>query len=187
MKTIKLRLMVLAVLAIVFALLTQGSLAYYTTIGQANNVITSGNIKFIIHEKMRDGSDFPEDGMFVTPGQVVEKIVTIQSACEHPFYLRVKLVSSVSGSDLSVDDCLGIDIDTENWIPRNDGYYYYVDIVQPGDTTKTFFNQVEIIGEKIGNEFLGKTLSLTVSAEAVQSENNPAENTWDAQGWPVAE
>ena len=97
MKKIKFRLFAIAMVAIIFSMLTQGTLAFYTTVGQANNVVTSGNIQFIIHEKQSDGSDFPEEGIPVMPGQVVGKIVTIESACEHPFYLRVKLVSGVSG------------------------------------------------------------------------------------------
>ena len=185
MKKIKFRLFAIAMVAIIFSMLTQGTLAFYTTVGQANNVVTSGNIQFIIHEKQSDGSDFPEEGIPVMPGQVVGKIVTIESACEHPFYLRVNLVSGVSGKDLSAKDCLGIDIDTKNWILKDDGFYYYIDIVDPGETTKPFFNQVEIIGDKVDNDFIGSVLTLTVSTQAVQSENNPAENAWEALGWPA--
>lgn len=183
---IKLKFFTLAIMAIIIALFSQGSLAYYTTIGSATNVVTSGNISFIIHEKDAQGNDFPKDGVKVIPGSVVGKRVTIESACEHPFYLRVKLVSSWNQSTVDVSDCIGLDINSESWILRDDGYYYYVDIVEPGETTPAIFTQVEIIGENIGNEFLGTVLSLTVAAEAVQSENNPAENAWDAIGWPDA-
>jgi len=44
---------------------------------------------------------------------------------------------------------------------------------------------VEIVGSKVDQHYIGKTLSLTVNAYAVQSENNPAEHPWDASGWPV--
>ena len=57
--------------------------------------------------------------------------------------------------------------------------------MDPGETTKPFFNQVEIIGDKVDNDFIGSVLTLTVSAQAVQSENNPAENAWEALGWPA--
>ena len=37
----------------------------------------------------------------------------------------------------------------------------------------------------VDNAYIGKTLSLTVSAQAVQSENNPADFPWEVSGWPA--
>ena len=49
------------------------------------------------------------------------------------------------------------------------------------------FSHVEIVGSMVNTSHIGKTLSLTVLAQAVQSENNPIENgdTTTAQGWPA--
>ena len=66
-----------------------------------------------------------------------------------------------------------------------DGYYYYNEILQPGKTTPTLFTQVEIVGSKVDLSHVGSTLSLTVNAYAVQSENNPADYPWEASGWPA--
>ncbi len=182
---IKAKCAVIALIAIVFTLLTQGTLAYYSTVGTATNVVTSGNIRFIIHERTDAGTEFPKEGVYIVPGDVVSKVVSIESDCVHPFYLRVKMVYGIDSDVLSSDDCFKLNIDENNW-KLVDGWYYYAGIVQPGETTPNVFSHVEIVGAKVDNRYLGKTLELTVIAQAVQSEHNPIQNgdTSTASGWP---
>ena len=182
----KLRLLLVALAAILVTMLTQPTLAYYTTIGRATNVVTSGEIRLMIHEKTADGSDFPAEGVYIIPGDIVSKQVSIENVCEHPFYLRVKLISSTSNEDLSVEDCLKMNIDTANWT-LVDGYYYFNRILQPGEVTPPLFTEVEIVGSKVDQSHIGSTLNLTVRAHAVQSEHNPADNPWEVSGWPAEE
>ena len=178
------KLLLVAMAAILLTLLTQPSLAYYTAIGKATNVVTSGDLRLKIHEKTADGSDFPAEGVYIIPGDVVSKRVFFENVCSHPFYLRVKLISGSTNASLSAEDCLKMDIDTVNWTYR-DGFYYYNEILQPGEVSPTLFNQVEIVGRKVDQSHIGSTLSLTVDASAVQSENNPADYPWNAYGWPA--
>lgn len=180
----KARLLLIALAAILLTVLTQPTLAYYTTIGKATNVVTSGDIQLMIHEKTASGDDFPREGIYIIPGDIVSKQVSVENVCGHPFYLRMKLVSGSTNEALSADDCLKLDIDTQNWT-YIDGYYYFNRILRPGETTPTLFTQVEIVGSKVDQSHIGSTLSLTVNAYAVQSENNPAEHPWDASGWPA--
>jgi len=180
----KAKLLLIALAAILVTVLTQPTLAYYTTIGKATNVVTSGGIELKIHEKTADGSDFPAEGVYIIPGDIVSKQVSVENVCEHPFYLRVKLISGSTNVALSAEDCLKMDIDTANWTYL-DGYYYYNQILHPGEITPPLFTQVEIVGSKVDQTHIGSTLSLTVNAYAVQSENNPADHPWDASGWPA--
>lgn len=184
MRKLKLRLFVISVCAIVFAFMSQSTLAYYSAIGTATNVITSGDIKLAIHETSGDGTPFPEEGVYVIPGQIVSKKATVENVCEHPFYLRVKLKNSVDDAELNADECFDIDINESSWTVRDDGYIYYNEVLYPGETTPAVFTEVEIVGSKIDKSYIGKVLSLTVSAYAVQQENNPADFPWHAQGWP---
>jgi len=91
MNKLKRRSMLIAVVAIIFVFMTQPTVAYYTTIGTATNVVTSGGIELTIHEHTADGSKFPEQGVYIIPGDIVSKVVTIENTCGHPFYLRAKL------------------------------------------------------------------------------------------------
>lgn len=180
----KSRLLMIAFVAILLTVMTQPTLAYYTTIGKATNVVTSGGIRLQIHEKTADGSEFPKEGVYVIPGDIVSKQVTVENVCNHPFFLRVKLVSGTTNEALTPDDCLKLDIDSVNWTYK-DGYYYYNQILQPDETTPALFTQVEIVGSQVDQTHIGSTLSLTVNAYAVQSENNSAEYPWEASGWPA--
>ena len=180
----KARLFLIAIAAILLTVLTQSTLAYYAAVGTATNVVTSGSIELKIHEKTVDGSDFPKEGIYVIPGDIVSKRVSVENVCDHPFYLRVRLTGGGTNQTLTPDDGLKIDIDRENWTYM-DGYYYYNKILQPGELTPALFTQVEIVGSKVNQSHIGSTLSLTVNAYTVQSENNPARQPWDASGWPA--
>ena len=183
---IKIKIVVVALMAALITFMSQATLAYYSTVGKATNVVTSGNIKFIIHEMTDQGTEFPQEGVYILPGDVVSKEVNIESVCEHPFYLRVKIVYGINSQALSAEDCFKLNINSEYWELR-DGWYYYKGIVEPGQTTPNVFSHVEIVGSKVDNSYIGKTLTLTVNAQAVQSENNPITdgNTYTASGWPA--
>lgn len=183
MRKTKLLMFIIAIFAITLTILSQGSLAYYSSIGKATNVVTSGNIQFIIHETTDQGTEFPKEGVYIVPGDIVSKEVSVENVCEHPFYLRVKIVYGIDSQELPAEECFKLNIDEENWY-YEDGWYYYKGIVEPGETTPNVFSKVEIVGNKVDNSYLGKTLTLTVAAHAVQSENNPAEGPWEASGWP---
>jgi hypothetical protein len=148
-------------------------------------VITSGNIRFMIRETTDQGAEFPAEGVYILPGDVVSKRVTILSDCDHPFYLRVRPVYSVDSVVLGAEECFKLNIDEKNW-QYADGWYYYRGIVAPKAETPAIFSHVEIVGSKVDNSYLGKTLELTVEAQAVQSENNPiaGNDPSKAQGWP---
>ena len=182
----KIKLTVIALVAIVLTLFSHSTLAFYQTVGKATNVVTSGNIQFIIHEMTDQGTEFPQEGVYIVPGDVVSKEVSIESDCDHPFYLRVKIVYGVDSKELSADECFKLNINSDYWV-LHDGWYYYKDIVEPGQTTQNVFSHVEIVGSKVDNSYIGKTLTLTVNAQAVQSENNPIKdgNTYTASGWPA--
>ncbi len=182
---IKLKIAVVALAATALTFLSQGTLAYYQTVGKATNVVTSGSIQMKIHEKTDAGTEFPKEGVYVIPGDVVSKKVSVENVCDHPFYLRVRVVYGINSQTLPVEDCFKLNINEENWT-FHDGWYYYKGIVEPGQTTPNVFSHVEIVGAKVDTGYIGKTLTLTVDAQAVQSENNPIAdgNTYNASGWP---
>lgn len=185
MRRSKLKMLLIALAAIFLTYVTQPTLAYYSTVGKATNVVTSGDIQLIIHEKTADGSDFPAEGVYVIPGDIVSKRVTVENVCTHPFYLRVQITNGVTNDALSAEDVFAIDLNTTDWTVAQDGYIYYNRILQPGEATTPVFTEVEIVGDQVDQSYIGSTLTLTVTAQAVQSENNPADYPWEAFGWPA--
>lgn len=182
---VKMKIFVVGIVAMLITLLSQPTLAYYQAFGQATNVVTSGSIRFLIHEKTDQGTKFPVEGVYILPGDVVSKQVSVESDCEHPFYLRVQIIYGINSQSLPAEDCFKLNIDKKYW-QLHDGWYYYKGVVEPGQTTPNVFSHVEIAGAKIDNRCIGKTLTLTVNAQAVQSENNPIAdgNIYTASGWP---
>ncbi len=181
MRRKKLTVAALALAVIIVTLLTQGTLAYYVSVGTAVNVITSGDVQMRIIEKMGDG-EFPGDGVYILPGSIVSKKVSVANTGEHPFWLRVKLTDGMDDERLS-PDVYELDLNLRDWIAADDGFYYYNKPLQPGAETEKLFTQVKIAGA-VDNSYMGKKLSVTVSAYAVQSEYNEADSPLDVVGWP---
>lgn len=169
----------------ILAVISVGTLAYFTSEQNAENVISAGNIKLEIHEKTASGEDFPKEGIIVMPGDTVSKIVTVENTGDHPLYLRVKLTEGVSDEALTDDDCLDININRSCWLEK-DGYYYYYRALQSGETTEQLFSEVYFDLYNIDNKYLGKHFTLNVAASAVQSENNGSD-VLNAMGWPEEE
>lgn len=185
LEKIKLKLIIIALAASLLTFLSQGSLAYYSTAGTAENVVTSGNVKLMIHETTDQGTEFPKEGVYIVPGDIVSKEVHIENICEHPFYLRVKMVYGVNSEELSSEDCFKLNINEKYW-KYSDGWYYYQGILQPAEMSPEVFSHVEIVGSKVDNRYIGKTLTMTVKAQGVQSENNPVKDGHYelVGGWP---
>lgn len=186
MGKIKWKISVVALLAVLVTLMSQPALAYFTTVGQATSVITAGELRFLVHTTTDAGTQIPDEGVYILPGDVVSKRVAIESDCNHPFYLRIKIVCGVDAQELAADECLKLNIDENVW-RYVDGWYYYQGIVTPGETTVPVFSHVEVVGSKVDNRYIGKTLTLNVLAQAVQSENNPITDgdPATAHGWPA--
>ena len=179
-------------LLVAFALLfvcnmTRDTLAYYTVTATATNVVTSGSIGLKIHEQTKDGEPFPSQGIRVRPGDRVSKQVAVENTCEQPFYLRIRLTNGVEDALLPVENVFAFEVNTVDWTLCEDGCYYYNHVLQPGQVTSALFQEVELVRRHVDGRFAGRTLTLTVTAEAVQSKNNPADSPWQAQGWPEAE
>ena len=186
MGKLRLKLLTITYIAIAFTFYIQTTQAYYSAVGTATNVVTSGDIQLMIHETTDQGTEFPEEGVYILPGDIVSKKVNVENICEHPFYLRVKIVYGVDSKELSAEECFKLNIDETHW-KYHEGWYYYTGIVEPNETTPDVFSKVEIVGSKVDNSYIGKTLSLSVIAHAVQSEHNPVEgtDTFTASGWPL--
>lgn len=171
-----------SIIVFVIALLSVGTIAYFTMTKTVDNTITAGNLNLEIREVNADGEAVPADGIQIMPGDTVSHVMSVENTGDHPFFVRVKLSKEIEDSTLSAEDCISMNINNADWT-YSGGYYYYNKTLTPGESTKPLFTQVEIDGEKVGNEYLGKTLTLNVAASVVQSDNNGIDPL-NAAGWP---
>ncbi len=192
----KRKILIAAVLVIVIASLSLGTLAYFTGSTIAHNVITSGNIGITLVEKTKNGDtlvDFPADGISgVMPGTDVSKIVTVENVGSGTAWIRVKVTSQLTGANgEALPDSIArgdgtIDVMSfaigEDWTKSGD-YYYYKNPVPTGSAT-TALLEVVTFAKEMGNEYQNCTANLIVEAQAVQTANN-GETVLAAQGWPA--
>ena len=151
----KKRIVVLAALICVLAMLATGTYAYFTAEETAYNVITTGKLSMELVETTTGGEAWPEDGVHgVMPGMVIDKVVTIENNGGVDFYARIafdKIITDSEGAKdtLSFDD-ITLDINTEDWTEQ-DGFYYYNTAIKPGVKSAPLATTVTFEPE-LGNE-----------------------------------
>lgn len=182
------------------------SLTYLTDDDKASNVITSGGVDIKIIEKTEgsDGTliDFPEKGLDgIMPGTNASKIVSVKNIGSAEAWIRVEIDISVTSADgeelpkyLNIGNksipiiCPDIG---DDWFIGSDGYYYYLKPVAEDASTSNLMERVSF-APQMGNEYQNCTVTLTISAQAVQAAHNPENREQygdnailQANGWPA--
>lgn len=187
----KKRILALAVVLICVSIIATTTLAYFTDVGIARNVITTGGIKIELVEQQLVGDqlvDYPNEPIAAMPGKTVSKIVSAKSL-DQPAWVRMCFEVTVfdeAGEVMDVPDdelekLIVIATDGESWAYQ-DGWWYWNGAVNPGKSTAPLFEAVEFAGT-MGNSYQGSTVTIDVTAQAVQAANN-GESALDAAGWP---
>lgn len=182
----KRKLTFIAFAVICLSLLSYGTLAFFTTVGTAHNVVATGGVGIDLLEWADSGKtvSFPGGGMAVMPGVRVIKIAEVKNIGEAAAYIRMRVRTTVTLRDGAPGDPapVSLDIDTENWTER-DGFYYYNRNLAPGETTPPLFTTVTFDADKMGDMYQDGTAKVGLVACAVQSVNN-GESVFEAAGWP---
>lgn len=184
----KKKVMVIALIAICLSIAAYGTVAYFTYEETATNVIVAGNVKIALHQWMqtengeRRSADEP---LPILPGTSVSKIVEIENIGNQAAWIRISVDTAIelaAGVTGDVDtDLISFAVDTEHWTER-DGFYYYNQPLQAGETTAPLFTQV-IFAKNMGNQYQDSKAILTIVAQATQVANN-GKTVWEAAGWP---
>lgn len=191
----KKKILALAAVAIFASITVSGTIAYFTAEDQVHNVITTGGVGIELVEKTKDSNgaevDFPEEGVDgVMPGTSVSKIVKVKNNGAADAWIRVEIESLIKNSEgkelpLMIEETDELVMEytvLDGWIDGGDGYYYYKDIVAPGEFTGLLIESVDF-HPLMGNEYQNCTANIIISAQAVQSDNN-GNSVADAKGWP---
>lgn len=197
----KKKLLILALIIILITLVGFGTLAYFTTEGRATNVITTGTVELTLTEMQLvsvEGENgqaelkeqaYPDETITgIMPGTKVSKIPYIENTGTADFYARARAVKTVVAADGETElpnDVVSLNIDSEKWIAGDDGWYYYNELLKPGDKP-AFFSEVAFAGS-MGNEYQNCTVTIAVDAQGVQTKNNPIPEggVTEIPGWPA--
>ena len=188
----KKRIFALAIVMTCLSILASTTLAYFTDIGTARNVITSGGIGIeVIEQQLVDGTlqPWPKDPIPVMPGTAVSKIAKVKNL-EEPAWIRMNYTVTVydaSGKvmDVSAEELakvILIEPDSTAWTQK-DGWWYYKTAVNTSETTAPLFEEVVFSGPHMDNKYQNCTVTVDVTAQAVQKVHN-GDTVRDAQGWP---
>lgn len=182
----KRKLLILSVCVILLAVVSAGTLAYFTSEGTAHNVITTGGVKIALREWAdEERTQEFEDIDGVVPGSKVTKIAEVENTGSASAWIRVSVEKAITLAGNETPDLalVVLDLNTEAWTLGDDGYLYYNSPLESGKVTEPIFTTVSF-DETMGNAYQNATATVNVVAQAVQCANN-GETVFDAQGWPA--
>lgn len=154
------------------------TLASFESYDKVNNEFGVGNIEASIDENgFREVKDWN--------GSKKDKIVNIENTGNVDCLVRVAIIPrwkdneeyvlldtskvELNFSQDMVGDINKVDLPTTKWLDGNDGYYYYMSVVKPNDSTVALLEFVNLKSDSDDSKYLEKTLSIDVKVEVVQA------------------
>lgn len=144
--------------------------------GETVNKISMASVKGQIVEEY-------DQNQIVYPNATVDKIVQIKNTGTVDALPRVKIEKVWGDSrdengklltdpDLNTDN-IEITFNTEKWTYNlADGYFYYTEVLKPGDITDSLFDGFTVNGEDTGGEYKNKQADIIVNMELIQADGN---------------
>jgi SipW-cognate class signal peptide len=186
-----------------------GTLALLTNKAEVTNVVTMGNVNIKLEEPIFSGPDMTtlaSDGSYVKrgviyPGSSFVKDPTVTNIGANPCYIRARVELKMTrdgevleGNTVYRSDETKLTVTPEDFFQAKDGWskgdggYYYYNTVLPtsGSASKVelFKDNTVRVPKDWGNEIANITFTLSVSAEAIQSDNfKPTLTNGVITGW----
>lgn len=169
----KKKILSIALVVAMVAVIAAGSLAYFTDTKTADNTFTVGNVNITLTEPNWNSTG-KEDAPDVYAGEPLAKDPTVKNDGNNPCFVRIKVENldqfgnkgAITYRTDYVADKLG-----ENWVKGTDGYFYYTKVLEVGATTDALFDQIVMPTGLTGGE---EAAPIEVTAEAVQAQGAKA-------------
>lgn len=169
----KKKILSIALVVAMVAVIAAGSLAYFTDKDSADNVFTVGNVNITLTEPNWDSTG-KEDAPEVYAGEPLAKDPTVTNDGNNPCFVRIKVENldqfgnkgAITYRTDYVADKLG-----DNWAKGTDGYFYYTKVLEVGAHTDALFDQIVMPTGLTGGE---QAAPIKVTAEAVQAQGAKA-------------
>lgn len=153
--------------------------AAYQAVGSARNYITT---PASFGAKIVENYEKPTS---IYPGDDIPDEIAVSNTGTVPELVRVSLKKQVGhkgedgtfAEDMSFDiDQLSLNTDTEHWVYRDDGYYYYKQVLEPAATTEDLLKSISL-SNTMANDWQGVNCQVAVNAETIQT-GDAAEKVW---------
>ncbi|MDD6311638.1 MAG: hypothetical protein PUB09_06955 [Firmicutes bacterium] len=146
-----------AALSLALILMFTGSAFAYLSAHQVKiNSVTVGDNITRIDEKWSPPDSLKEGGVYSKP-------VSVENVSSVPCYVRVFADTTTPEMRKSAE----INFNSMKWTKKPDGYYYYNDVLYPGEKTKCLFDSVKALADM--DEFELMVYEESVQAEGFQS------------------
>lgn len=148
--------------------------AYWSVPGSTLNFLTMSSYENRIVEEY----EIPDS---VNPSQTVSKIVNVKNTGTVDTLIRVsvekafgtRLEDGSFQADETLDpEMIEIAVNDRYWVQRQDGYFYYKEILKAGEMTKEPLFSSYTLSEKADNRYRKKDAQIVVSMESVQAEGD---------------
>lgn len=167
---------------------------FLTKENKNDNIITFGNIKMQIIETKLDSNDrevsvknYEELDVSSTPN--LDRIIRVKNLGKESIYIRlsfdlVRLDENNKSYDVT-DDMISVNINNDNWILKDNKYYYKYQLKE-GQTTKKLVAQIKFNLSQLMKKYPNGRFDLKINAQAVQVKNNK-KDILEVEGWPSEE
>lgn len=171
------KLLLTCAAAVVLVTATVGStLAYFTAkTQQETNQFTPGIVDITIDEQ--NGDTYILSSSKTVDNKVIQ-VENVQRDHAAAAYVRVRLVPVMRwDDDTGTGDpvTLSFSADSQYWVNGGDGFYYYKQILQPGEKTQPLVSGSISVPGGIPD---GKKLEIQVLADSIQTVANAEQSAW---------
>ena len=149
--------------------------AWFTYAEAKENIFAMGTVEVEVVET------FTEVGN-AQVGPSYEKTVKVQSKGSKKTYVRVKLFPEWSNPSLPVSNVNLNLAGNSDWVLHTDGYYYFKYYLTQGQNSSPLLASVSFTA--LGPEYNGKTLTIKVVAEGVQTTHDAWKEVWGLDTLP---
>lgn len=156
--------------------------AFWTIQSRTDNVLTMASYKAQIVEEYNVPAH-------VNPSETVKKKVHVKNEGTVDILVRVSVtkvfgVRDADGKLQTADglnpDMIEISFNSRLWEQKDDGWFYYREILQAGETTREPLMESFTLSAKAGNEYRGKDAEIIVCMESVQADKDAA-SIWNVR------
>ena len=187
MKRLRRQYPLLLIMALLVASLNLfgSTFSWFTQSDQVDNVLKTRDLLF----SFRVDEDFQEPSA-VIPGQKVEKAVRAENNGDLPGFVRLLALTEIiskDGTPLPADPSVikFEDVNEEQWL-FVDGWWYYLDVLEPGEKTPSIFSGVTFAGP-LPDEYKNAGMKIEVKLEAVDIYQwSYREGWWSSGAAPAA-
>jgi hypothetical protein len=154
-----------------FVLLLASTFAWFQAKDSVNNLLKMDQYQFNL-----PGVDvFTPPGSPIRPGgNAVDKRVAATNTGDMPGFVRILVLPTITGADdvsvlpARIGSEVSLEPQNNDWADGGDGYYYYLKVLGPGETSSDLFRSVKLAAN-LAESYLDAKLKIEIKSESTDT------------------